>query len=167
MPEYTAPSLDSVNFELESYSIPTLDAVDFELQSGTTDVAELSNLSLYTLESSEEAIQGDNASLTSFSFYTLTSSEKLVKTDSAVLTLLSLNTITAEVSAIGAESGVLSQISFESLVSSEIVIIYTSLFADVSVRPLLEGSPKTREKLNASLISVPKLRGDPNIKSDF
>ena len=31
MPEYSPPSLDNVNFELEQYSAPALDSVDFEL----------------------------------------------------------------------------------------------------------------------------------------
>ena len=31
MPEYSPPSVDNVNFELEQYSAPALDSVDFEL----------------------------------------------------------------------------------------------------------------------------------------
>ena len=39
MPQYTSPSLDNVNFELEQYSIPSLDAVDFVLESDLIKVS--------------------------------------------------------------------------------------------------------------------------------
>ena len=59
MPEYTAPSLDSVNFQLEGFTAPSLDAVDFELLSNEIELPPFKATSKISISSIEGFFNAD------------------------------------------------------------------------------------------------------------